>query len=76
MARPRKEEGKPSGAFGWLLIFAVATTYDIYALKTRKVETLSNAYWRWSRHPVGGLVTAGAFAAIAFHLIIDNPHSK
>lgn len=67
---------KPSGAFGWFMIAAVATAYDLYAMKTKKVETLSSAYWRWSDHPVGGLLTSAVWAATSYHLIIDNPVRK
>lgn len=69
----KPDQGKPSGAFGWLAIFVIATAYDAYALKTKKIETLSRAFWRWNKHPLGAIVTSGLWAAISFHILIDNP---
>lgn len=69
----KTNQRKPSGAFGWLAIFALATVYDVYAIKTNKVETLSRAFWRWNKHSYGGLITAAIWASISFHLLIDNP---
>lgn len=68
----QESDRKPSGLYGWALIFLFATAYDVYAIKTDKIETLSRAFWKCSKHPVGGLVTSAIWSAISYHLVIDN----
>lgn len=69
-------EEQLSGVFGWLLIAFVVVSYDAYAMKTKKAETLSSAFWRWSTHPVGAFFTTATWAALTHHLVIDNRIKK
>ena len=65
-------EEQLSGVFGWLFVIGVIVSYDAYAMKTKKAETLSSAFWRWSSHPIGAFVTTATWAALTHHLLIDN----
>lgn len=65
-------EEQLSGVFGWLFIIFVVVSYDAYAIKTKRAETLSSAFWRWSSHPIGAFMTTAVWAALTHHLLVDN----
>ena len=51
-----KKDERISGSYAWLAIIASVLAYDIYAVKTKKAETLTRAFWRSTEQPVKNLI--------------------
>jgi hypothetical protein len=61
-----------SGEWAWLGLAAVVTSYDLYAIKTRKVETLSTALWKSLANPVKAPVSFLIWGSLTWHLFLNK----
>lgn len=66
----------PSGTLGWVATFGIVIAYDLYAIKTKKRETMSTTFWKWSLHPIGKFPTFILWTGLTYHLLVDNPIRK
>ena len=54
-------------------LVALGIVYDIYAVRTRKAETISSASWRIRDNSKTGWLFAACIGAAAWHLLVDKP---
>lgn len=71
-----KKDKRISGLFGWLVLFAYVIAYDFYAIKTRKIETLTRSFWRSTEKTIPGIIFIGAWVTLSVHLLIEKPVRK
>ena len=57
--------------FGWGAICAFVVGYDSWALFT-KHETLSSAFWRTKRNPLGRLLLILGWGGLSWHLLFGD----
>lgn len=60
------------GDVGWVAVLGAALAWDLYALHTRRVETLSAACRRAVAHPTTRWPTVLAVVGLAKHLLLPN----
>jgi hypothetical protein len=65
-----------SGAYAWLALFAGVVAYDIFAIKTKKAETLTRAFWRSTERPVKNIIPIGLWLTLSFHLLAEKTVRK
>ena len=70
------EKDSPSGLFAWGALVIGIIAYDIYAIKTRKIETLTKAFWRLSEKQITGSILNGVWLGLTFHLLIEKSLRK
>jgi hypothetical protein len=63
-------EPKPPkpGDYAWYAMSAGIFLYDMFAIKTKKCETMSSAIWRSLNHPIKAPTTVLIWLAITHHL--------
>lgn len=66
--KQEKKSGTP--AWGGLALGIIA--YDIYAIKSKKIETLTRSFWRLTEKPLTGSLFTGVWLALTFHLLIEK----
>jgi hypothetical protein len=71
-----KKDERISGSYAWLAIIASVLAYDIYAVKTKKAETLTRAFWRSTEQPVKNLIPVTAWVVLSFHLLAEKKIRK
>lgn len=66
------KEDKKSGipAWGGLVLGIIA--YDIYAIKSKRIETLTRSFWRLTEKPFTGIALIGVWLGLTFHLLIEK----
>ena len=63
---------RASGLYAWLAILAAVTAYDIYAVKTKKVETLTRAFWRGTEKPLQKVIPITVWTGLTAHLLLEK----
>lgn len=66
-----KAPNKISGEYGWLGLTLIIVAYDAYAMKTKKIETLSAALWKSLAHPKKMPAAACIWGILTWHLFLD-----
>jgi hypothetical protein len=66
-----KNESK-SGVIGWIGLVGVIVLYDVYAIKTKKIETLTRSFWRHTENKSGQSIFIGAWLGLTFHLLFEK----
>ena len=61
-----------SGSIAWGGLAAGIIAYDIYAIKSKKIETLTRAFWRLTEKPLSGSILIGVWLGLTFHLLIEK----
>jgi len=61
-----------SGIIGWCGILSAIIVYDAYAIKSKKIETLTRFFWRMTEQPITGSIITGAWIGLSFHLLIEK----
>jgi hypothetical protein len=70
------EKTSLSGFLGWLAIVVGVVAYDAYAIKTKRIETLTKFFWRTTEKPIIGSITVGVWLGLTFHLLIEKSLRK
>jgi len=65
-------ESKKSGSIAWGGLALGIIAYDIYAIKSKKIETLTRSFWRLTEKPFTGAILTGAWLGLTFHLLIEK----
>lgn len=66
-----KDERK-SGAYAWAFIFGLVVAYDVYAIKSKKTETLTRAFWRGTEKPLQKVIPITAWTGLTVHLLLEK----
>jgi hypothetical protein len=66
-----KQERK-SGTIAWGGLALGIIAYDIYAIKSKKIETLTRSFWRLTEKPLTGSIFIGVWLGLTFHLLIEK----
>ena len=67
-----EKNNQKSGSIAWGGLAAGIIAYDIYAIKSKKVETLTRAFWRLTEKPLIGIIPVGVWLGLTFHLLIEK----
>lgn len=70
-----KDERK-SGLYAWGLMALFVVAYDAYAIKTKKAETLTRAFWRSTEKGVQKYIPLLIWSLITAHLVIEKDIRK
>ena len=66
-----KDERK-SGAYAWIFFLGLVAAYDVYAIKTKKVETLTRAFWRGTEKPLQKVIPITVWTGLTAHLLLEK----
>jgi len=66
------KEDKKSGTLAWGGLALGVIAYDIYAIKSKKIETLTRAFWRHTENKITGSIFTGVWLGLTFHLLIEK----
>lgn len=66
-----KQERK-SGLTAWGTLALGIIAYDVYAIKSKKIETLTRSFWRLTEKPLIGIIPVGVWLGLTFHLLIEK----
>ena len=67
-----EKDERISGAYGWLLLFTAIFLYDAYAIKTKKLETLTRFFWRKTENPTSSLIPIALWTGLTTHLLLEK----
>lgn len=71
-----EKDNRISGSYGWIALFLGVVAYDIYAIKTKKIETLTRAFWRSTESPIKSILPVSAWIILTFHLLGEKKIRK
>ena len=66
------KQDRKSGSIAWGTLALGIVAYDIYAIKSKKIETLTRSFWRLTEKPLTGSILIGAWLSLTFHLLIEK----
>jgi len=67
-----EKDDRISGTYAWLGVLSMVLAYDVYAIKTKKAETLTRSFWRLTDKPLKSIVPLTAWAALSVHLLLEK----
>ena len=67
-----EKDDRVSGLIGWLGLMSIIIIYDIYAIRTKKIETLTRSFWRHTEKLMGKSIFIGAWLGLTFHLLLEK----
>lgn len=67
-----EKDDKKSGTIAWGGLALGIIAYDIYAIKSKKIETLTRAFWRHTENKITGSIFTGVWLGLTFHLLIEK----
>lgn len=65
-------QDKKSGGIAWGGLALGIIAYDVYAIKSKRIETLTRSFWRLTEKPITGTIFTGAWLGLTFHLLIEK----
>lgn len=65
-------QSKKSGVLAWVALAIGIVAYDVYAIKSKKIETLTRSFWRLTEKPTTGSIFTGVWLGLTFHLLIEK----
>lgn len=71
-----EKDNRATGLIGWALLLGFVIAYDVYAIKTKKVETLTRSFWRLSEGKISKAPVFGAWGIITTHLMLEKSIRK
>lgn len=67
-----EKDDRKSGLIGWGGLVAIIVLYDIYAIRTKRIETLTRSFWRHTEKTIGKNIFIGAWLGLTFHLLLEK----
>jgi hypothetical protein len=67
-----EKDDRVSGTYAWLGILSMVLAYDVYAIKTKKAETLTRSFWRLTDKPLKSIFPIAAWTALSVHLLLEK----
>lgn len=71
-----EKNGRLSGIIGWGTLAALIIAYDIYAIKSEKIETLTRSFWRLSESKIAKFPVLVSWAVLTLHLVAEKDIRK
>lgn len=69
---PVLDKDRTSGFVAWASLAAGIVAYEVYAIRSKKIETLTRAFWRITDKKIHGSIFTGAWLGLTFHLLIEK----
>jgi hypothetical protein len=66
------KQEKKSGTVAWGGLALAIIAYDMYAIKSNKIETLTRSFWRLTEKKITGSIFTGVWLGLTFHLLIEK----
>jgi hypothetical protein len=66
------KDSRTTGLIGWLFLALIVIAYDLYAIKTKNIETLTRAFWRMTEKPLSRIPFMVLWMVLTFHLIFEK----
>lgn len=67
-----EKDDRVSGLIGWAGLVGIIVLYDAYAIKTKKIETLTRSFWRHTEQTIGKSIFTGVWLGLTFHLLLEK----
>jgi len=67
-----EKDSRISGAYAWLALVAIIATYDYYAIKSKKIETLTRSFWRSTERPLKSIIPIASWTILTAHLLLEK----
>ena len=67
-----EKDSRTTGLIGWAILASYVVAYDIYAIKSRKAETLTRSFWRLSESKISKFPVLAAWVILTFHLMLEK----
>lgn len=67
-----EKQDRKSGTIAWGGLALGIIAYDAYAIKSKKIETLTRSFWRLTEKPISGSIFTGVWLGLTFHLLIEK----
>lgn len=71
-----EKDERTSGLIGWLILASFIVAYDAYAIKTKKVETLTRFFWRNTEQGIRRVVPIIIWSTLTAHLVLEKDVRK
>ena len=69
---PSLDKDRISGVFAWSTLLLAILAYEIYAIKSKKIETLTKTFWRLTEKQPTNSIFTGVWLGLTFHLLIEK----
>lgn len=69
---PSLDKDRKSGIVAWSLLLTAILAYEIYAIKSKKIETLTKTFWRLTEKQPTNSIFTGVWLGLTFHLLIEK----
>jgi hypothetical protein len=66
------KDSRTTGLIGWLFLALIIIAYDLYAIKTKNIETLTRTFWRMTEKPLSRIPFMVSWMMLTFHLIFEK----
>lgn len=66
------KDDRVSGTYAWIALLSAVLAYDIYAIKHKKAETLTRAFWRNTEKTKTGIIPVALWGVATVHLIAEK----
>jgi hypothetical protein len=70
------KDERSSGVYAWAVMLLFVIAYDAYAIKTKRAETLTRAFWRLTEKGILRHVPLLIWSAISLHLVLEKDVRK
>jgi len=67
-----EKDKRVSGLYAWLTIATFVVSYDYFAIKTKKAETLTRFFWRKTEQPLHGTIPVVLWMSLTLHLLAEK----
>lgn len=67
-----EKQDRKSGTIAWGGLALGIIAYDAYAIKSKKIETLTRSFWRLTEKKITGSLFTGVWLGLTFHLLIEK----
>ena len=66
------KDDRVSGTYAWIALLSAVLAYDIYAIKHKRAETLTRAFWRNTEKTKTGIIPVALWGVATVHLIAEK----
>lgn len=71
-----EKDNRISGVYGWLTLLSLVAAYDVYAIKSKNVETLTRAFWRMTESKAKSILPVAVWTGLTVHLLAEKKIRK